>query len=167
MPHPGIKIDNCDLSVVESLKAIEIAAQKYLLDHRHISSRRTNYSWINILEEKRGVLKLVFDKRILSAALASIIFFLIGTPFALFDLFQFTSQFFYEIDHGTQGHELARGRALAGADTELRSGRVTMAEMSFRGRVPCVELLAAEHVATQLMAYRAAAARDRLRFHNP
>ena len=47
--------ENYDLSVVESLKAIEIAAQKYLLDQRHIPFRKTNYSWIKILDEKKLV----------------------------------------------------------------------------------------------------------------
>ena len=47
--------ENYDLAVVESLKAIEIAAQKYLLDHGHIPSRKSNYSWIKILDEKKLV----------------------------------------------------------------------------------------------------------------
>jgi HEPN domain-containing protein len=65
---------NYDLSVVESLKAIEIAAQKYLLDRGHITSRKTNYSWIKILDEKKLVpsemiqsLSFVRDQRNMAA----------------------------------------------------------------------------------------------------
>jgi HEPN domain-containing protein len=65
---------NYDLSVVESLKAIEIAAQKYLIDHGHIPYRKTNYSWIKILDEKKLVphemienLLFVKDQRNLAA----------------------------------------------------------------------------------------------------
>ena len=53
---------NYDLSVVECFKSIEIAAQKYLLDHGHISNWKTNFNWIKYFEEKKLVFHEYIDK---------------------------------------------------------------------------------------------------------
>jgi len=63
--------------------------------------------FFNVLEEKGGILKLGVDRRILSAAVISGLAFLIGTPFALFNFSQFTTQFMFEVDLGQQGHEIS------------------------------------------------------------
>ncbi|MFA7421930.1 MAG: hypothetical protein WCZ90_19765 [Melioribacteraceae bacterium] len=44
---------NFDLSVVEAFKTIEIAAQKYLIDHGYIEYRKPNSSWLKIMDEKK------------------------------------------------------------------------------------------------------------------
>lgn len=64
---------------------------------------------LNIAEEKDKKMRLIFDGRILSFLLAAIIFFLLGTPYAILSFSNFISDILYESAHLKYGHGIILG----------------------------------------------------------
>lgn len=65
--------------------------------------------YLNIIAEKKKIIKLLFDKRILSFIAVFIIMFLAGSPYILLDFFEFKSDFLSELRHFNAGHLINLG----------------------------------------------------------